>query len=51
MKFICDICNWDYGRTLGYPVSGISAGILPEESAEAAEHMQLPAETGPGGTN
>lgn len=36
MKFICDVCNWDYGRTLGYPVGGISDGSKTELPSEAA---------------
>ena len=38
MKFICDVCNWDYGRTLGYPVGGIAPSIRAEERTEAVEH-------------
>jgi hypothetical protein len=38
MKFICDVCNWDYGRTLGYPVGGITPGLSSEIPSEITEH-------------
>lgn len=45
MKFICDVCNWDYGRTLGYPVGGISPGIKSEAPSEISEHALYASET------
>lgn len=31
MKYVCDICGWEYDEALGDPDNGIEAGTLFED--------------------
>ena len=37
MKYVCDVCGWEYDEELGYPEGGIAPGTkwedLPEDFA------------------
>ena len=37
MKYVCDVCGWEYDEALGYPEGGIAPGTkfedLPEDFA------------------
>lgn len=31
MKYVCDLCGWEYDEELGYPENGIEAGTKFED--------------------
>ena len=37
MKFVCDICGWEYDPVVGYPEGGIAPGTPFEELPEDFE--------------
>lgn len=34
MKYVCDICGWEYDESLGYPEAGIAPGTKWEDVPE-----------------
>ena len=34
MKYVCEICGWEYDETIGDPDNGIEAGTLFEDLPE-----------------
>ena len=37
MKYICDVCGWEYDEELGYPAGGIAPGTRVEDLPEDCE--------------
>ena len=37
MKYICDVCGWEYDEELGYPEGGIAPGTKWEDLPEDFE--------------
>ena len=37
MKYVCDICGWEYDEELGYPEGGIAPGTKWEDIPEDFE--------------
>ena len=37
MKYICDVCGWEYDEALGYPEGGIAPGTKWEDIPEDFE--------------
>ena len=37
MKYVCDVCGWEYDETLGYPEGGIAPGTKWEDVPEDFE--------------
>ena len=37
MKYICDVCGWEYDEELGYPEGGIAPGTKWEDIPEDFE--------------
>ncbi len=37
MKYICDVCGWEYDEELGYPEGGIAPGTKWEDVPEDFE--------------
>ena len=37
MKFVCDLCSWEYDEEMGYPEGGISPGTAWEDIPEDFE--------------
>ena len=34
MKYVCDVCGWEYDETLGDPDNGIAPGVGKEMFSE-----------------
>ena len=34
MKYVCDVCGWEYDEALGYPEAGIAPGTKWEDIPE-----------------
>ena len=34
MKYVCDVCGWEYDEELGYPEGGIAPGTRWEDIPE-----------------
>lgn len=34
MKYVCDVCGWEYDEAIGDPDNGIAAGTLFEDLPE-----------------
>ena len=37
MKYVCDVCGWEYDEALGYPEAGIAPGTKWEDIPEDFE--------------
>ena len=37
MKYVCDLCGWEYGEEQGYPEGGIAPGTKWEDVPEDFE--------------
>ena len=37
MKYVCDVCGWEYDEEVGYPEGGIAAGTKFEDLPEDFE--------------
>ena len=37
MKYVCDVCGWEYDEELGYPEGGIAPGTRWEDIPEDFE--------------
>ena len=37
MKYVCDVCGWEYDEELGYPEAGIAPGTKFEDLPEDFE--------------
>ena len=37
MKYVCDVCGWEYDEELGYPEGGIAPGTASEKNPEDFE--------------
>ena len=37
MKYVCDVCGWEYDEELGYPDGGIDPGTKWEDIPEDCE--------------
>ena len=37
MKYVCDVCGWEYDEELGYPEGGIAPGTKWEDIPEDFE--------------
>ena len=37
MKYVCDVCGWEYDEELGYPEGGIAPGTKFEDLPEDFE--------------
>ena len=37
MKYVCDVCGWEYDEELGYPEGGIAPGTRWEDLPEDFE--------------
>ena len=37
MKYVCDVCGWEYDEALGYPEGGIAPGTKWEDIPEDFE--------------
>ena len=37
MKYVCDVCGWEYDEELGYPAGGIAPGTKWEDLPEDFE--------------
>ena len=37
MKYVCDVCGWEYDEELGYPEGGIAPGTKWEDVPEDFE--------------
>ncbi len=35
MKYVCDVCGWEYDEEKGYPEGGIAPGTKWEESGKS----------------
>ena len=41
MKYVCDVCGWEYDEEEGYPEGGIAPGTKWEDVPEDFEYFSI----------
>ena len=46
MKYVCDVCGWEYDEEKGYPEGGIAPGTkwedIPEDFRQKIQFLRIP---------